>query len=116
MLPPLTKGFVHSAAEIYPSPGVVESEDGEELRLYYGGMAYTHDENGSPLPVSVKSGARSALPAHVSRLVFLRHAQPKGGGPTYCMPATSSVAPTATDPGQRRQANQHHAYAPTMRP
>ena len=51
---------LHSAAEIYPSPGVVESEDGEELRLYYGGMAYTHDENGLPLPGRHNSGVGMA--------------------------------------------------------
>ncbi len=51
---------LHSTAEIYPSPGVVESEDGEELRLYYGGMAYTHDENGLPLPGRHNSGVGMA--------------------------------------------------------
>ena len=34
----------------------MESADTEELRLFYGGMAYTHDENGSPLPGRHNSG------------------------------------------------------------
>ena len=49
-----------SSAEIYPSPGIVESPDGEELRLFYGAMAYTHDENGSPATGRHNSGVGMA--------------------------------------------------------
>ena len=35
------------AAEVYTAAGYAESSDGESLYLYYGGMAYTHNENPS---------------------------------------------------------------------
>ena len=58
------------AAEVYTAAGYAESSDGESLYLYYGGMAYTHNENPStasgrhtPNPTKPSS---SALPRSLS--------------------------------------------------
>ena len=48
------------ASEIYTAAGYALGADGESVIVYYGGMAYTHGEDGEPAPGRHNSGVGAA--------------------------------------------------------